>query len=299
MKKIPGMFVLCVLTLIWAGDLRGEESAAKARHKSVTVYPVEIEHPGHDIGPMPQRMAEIIGMFLERSGMTEVKLTEDMFTAPKTDDTSKIAEDFAQFATKKSLKTEYALFVQLSAVDFKIKGIRSIVADKNGKVIFNDFTDQETYAKNKRQPTDEPLTVCLFVAERLGRVWDLADPLRSDVSESKIEKRMNNKAGIPSDDEIAAIEKRQKLLKGKISTGKITVYPIHLWGGSDKPAAAELTKMINDQKMIRTSKKYFGTLPGHSRISSAKTRPKPIMPCWPLMESGKKPMENRPSAACI
>ena len=188
MKSRLVMFSLCMMALSGVGVLRSEETPTKARIKSVTVYPVPIVTSENVVSSIPQRIAEVVGVLLEKAGMEQIEIAEGAFTAPKTDDTSKIADAFAQFVAKQSLKTEYALFGQILGSKSKhaIEGIRCIVVDKTGKVIFAELADQETFAESKIKP-DEPMTACICMVYRLtkGKVWDLADPLREGAARRK------------------------------------------------------------------------------------------------------------------
>ena len=246
MKRCLLLYCLCMLVLPLAGVLRGEDATPKTRIKSVTVYrpailPSELAPPS-----IPERLAEVVGTLLERAGMEQIELSKEPFSPPQTDDPAKLADAFGQFVGKQSLKTEYALYAQILAPDHKIKEIRTIVVDKTGKVIFSDKADKETYAKEKIEPPDEPLTACLFIVNRLNKVWDLADPERENAPQGKMAELMNKRSALPPDKEIADMKKRLEVLKEKISTSKITVYPIHLWDGSDESGAAQLAKLISE-----------------------------------------------------
>jgi hypothetical protein len=118
--------------------------------------------------------------------------------------------------------------------------------DKAGKLIFSEKVDGETYAKEKIKPPDEPLTACLFIVKRLDKVWDLADPMRENAPEGKMAEIMKRRSALPPDKEIADMEKRLEVLKGIIATSKVTIYPIHLWEGSDKAGAVQLAKIISE-----------------------------------------------------
>jgi hypothetical protein len=195
---------------------------------------------------MPNRIAEVLGVFLERAGMDNIELAESSFSPPKTDDPAKLAKEFGQLVAKQPLKTDYALFVQITAPEHKIKEIRTVVVDKAGKLIFSDKVDDETYAKEKIKPPDEPLTACLFIVKRLDKVWDLADPMRENAPQGKMAELMNKRSALPPEKEIADMKKRLVVLKEKIATSKVTVYPIHLWEGSDESGAVQLAKSINE-----------------------------------------------------
>jgi hypothetical protein len=245
MKRFLTLFCLCSFVMPWACVVKGEDTAAKKTVKSVTVYHPEIL-PKEIAGPMAERIAEVIGMFLERAGMSEIEIAEATFAAPETDDPAQLADAFAKFIAKHPPKTEYALFARITAPKHKIKQINIIIADKTGKAVFTNNVDEATYKKEKRQPSDEPLTVCLFITERLGKVWDLADPLRQGAPEGKMAELMKKRSALPPDKEIADMNKRMDKMKTEISTAKITVYPVHLRQGADQSGAVQLAKMISE-----------------------------------------------------
>ena len=65
-----------------------------------------------------------------------------------------------------------------------MNGLRSIVVDKTGKVIFTDLADQESFSKSKIKP-DEPMTACPCLVYRMSKVWDLSDPLSENAPKVK------------------------------------------------------------------------------------------------------------------
>jgi hypothetical protein len=89
-----------MFALLGVGAIRSEEPTAKTRKKSVTVYPLALGHPLLPSGAAPamgERVAEGVGLFLERAGMEQIEIAEASFSPPKTDDTAKIAAAFGQF----------------------------------------------------------------------------------------------------------------------------------------------------------------------------------------------------------
>ncbi len=251
MKRCLIVCCLCSLALPWAGVLRGEDTTPKTRIKSVTVYPPLILPAEMTAVSMPNRIAEILGVFLERAGMDIIELADTPFSPSKTDDPAKLAEEFGQFVAKQPLKTEYALYIQILAPEHKIKEILTVVVDKTGKLIFSEKVDDATYAKEKIKPPDEPLTACLFIVNRLDKVWDLADPMRENAPQGKMAELMNKRSALPPEKEIVDMKKRLVVLKEKIATSKVTVYPIHLWEGSDKSGAVQLAKLISESAICQ------------------------------------------------
>jgi hypothetical protein len=238
---------LCLLASSVAGGLRADEAAPETRPKSVTVFAVPIT-PSKDIPPsLPERIAAVVGVLLEHAGMQDVELGKATFTPPDTDDVSKVAAAFAQFAKDQPLKTEYALFGQFFGTpQTGPTEVRTIVVDKAGNVVFADQAGPDVLARSEPKP-DCPMTTSIFLVNRLRPVWDLADPLRPGAPEGKLAAALRKQSSVPSDGELADMDKRLKAVKDKFATSTVTVYPVHLWPGWDKAAAARLADMLNEQ----------------------------------------------------
>jgi hypothetical protein len=238
---------LCLLTVLGCGALGMEQPPAQPRQKSVTVYPVIITPPTTTGNEFPKRIAEVLGLYLERAGMVEIEISDTGFSPPETDDVSQLAAAFGKFVGNGSLKTEYAVFGQIFGTpQTGPKEIRTVVVDKTGQVIFAERTSEAEFSLGKIRPKD-PMTCTLFLANRLGQVWGLADPLRSNAPQGKMAEVLRMRSGAPTDEEIADVKQRYNALKGKFATSQVTVYPIHLWPGSDKPSAARLAAMLTEQ----------------------------------------------------
>ncbi len=115
MKGCLMLFCGCVFVLTGLGMLKGEETPAKGSTKIGDRVSNRNRASGQSPPSMPERFAEVTGIFFELAGMEQVELATIAFTAPKTDDTAKIADAFALFICKQSLKTEYAVFCQILA----------------------------------------------------------------------------------------------------------------------------------------------------------------------------------------
>jgi hypothetical protein len=243
---------VCLLLLLATGSLRSEDLAT-ARPKSVTVFPVIIT-PSKDIPPsMPERIGEVVGTLLERAGMQQVELGQATFTPPDTDDVAKTAAAFAEFAKGQPLKTEYALFGQFFGTpQTGPTEVRAVVVDKAGNVVFADQADQGVLSRSEPE-ADCPMTTSIFLVNRLRPVWDLADPLREGAPEGKMAEVIRKRSALPTDEELAAARERLKAVKDKLATSTATVYPIHLWPGSDKAAAAGLADMLNQQGICQAA----------------------------------------------
>jgi hypothetical protein len=249
MKRCLVMFCLCSLVLTWAGIVLGEEVSPKDREKTVTVFPIVLNSGAPIVGvpaDMSKNMAELVGLFLERAGMKEIEIDDAVFLPPENADLSKVAEAFGKFLQSQKLGTEYALYGQFIGTPGKgVDEIRFVVVDRQGKVVLSQLRDRQQLSSLGEKIVD-PMIASYHLVCRLQGLWGLADPNRKDAPEGKMAKLWNEKAGIPSKSEREALKKRLDDLKEKITTSKVTVYPIHLWEGSDKSGAIQLAKILNE-----------------------------------------------------
>ena len=227
--------------------LRGDELPAGGRKKSVTIYPVVITHSRKVPVEMQTRIAEVLGLFLENAGMEEIEIGAKAFAPPESDDVGQIASGFGQFVASQPLQTEYAILAQYYG-NPRLQEIRTVVVDKNGKVVFAERADKKVLSESKIKPKD-PMTCTLFVATRLRPIWTLGDPQRGGEPKGKMAQLMRKRSGLPSEEDLAAMKTRLEVLPENSSAIEVTVYPIHLWPGSDKAGAAKLADMFNQKNI--------------------------------------------------
>ncbi len=223
------------------------ENAAKrppkvSSRKSATVFPVLIVTPA---GPNPvdlrQRIAEVVGMLLERAGMNDVRLAKSTFTPPDGASIQKIATAFGKFVAEQKIETPYALYGELLGEPGRgVDAIRTIVVDRQGNVAFAEEMGREAIAKLGPNVPNDPLECCVFMVNRLRAPWDLADPLRKDAPRGKIQEDWRQKSGLPDDDEIKAMGGRAGRLRKELAESTLVVLGVRASGRADEKAAADL-----------------------------------------------------------
>ncbi len=240
----------------WAGESarssRPEASAtaASATAQSVTIFPIVLNsgQPSDGVAPeMPKKLAELVGLMLERGGVKEIEIAETRFTPAGEADLGKLAEAFGSFVRSQNLQTEYALFGQFIGTPAEgVEEIRLVAADREGRVVLSERRNRRQLA----QPAQEkvgPMIAGYQLVRRLQGVWGLADPNRKDAPEGKMARRWAEKSGLPPKEELEAIESRRDHLKKQAEKSTVAVYPVRVAGKGDEQAAAELAEML-DQK---------------------------------------------------
>ena len=254
----PGPMAIVVLLggyvpLAMCGDVPGSAEAGK---RSVTVFPVVIkpelpairrdDRTEIDFG---KRMATVLGLMLEKAGLEDVELAETKFDSAETEDVKQIAAALSELVRQNPIETDYAIYSEIHGTpQTGPKEIRTIIVDKQGKVILADRDDSKTYARTSDIAPKDPMSCCVFIAHKAQKLWGLADPLRSDAPGGKMAARMRKQSGLPPEEEIAAIKKRFEAIA---DTATFAVYPIRIGSETDKQCAAQLVDMLNQQNVCR------------------------------------------------
>jgi len=230
------------------------ETPAQVVEKSVTVFPISVT-PGENMGlDMQKRIAEVVGMLLERVGIEQVELAGTPFARPDTDDPAKVAAAFGRFAAEQAIGTEYALFGEfVGTPKTGVQAIWTILVDKHGKVILAQRDDKRTFSRTSNLPLDCPVSCSVFVAKKVQKFWGLEDPLRKDAPAGKLQTQWAAKTGLPSEDQRSEMKKRLQIMKQQLKTSKLTIYPVYMGANkrADKQAAAQLAGLLTEQHICR------------------------------------------------
>jgi hypothetical protein len=236
----------------------GTNSDVSAKAKSVTIFPIVLNSGSPMAGvpaDMPKRMAELIGLFLERGGMEEIEIAEAKFSPPEKADLDKTAEAFGRFVSTQGLKTEYAIFGQFFGTPGKgVDEIRLAVVDRQGKTVLSKRLDRQQLAMSQlfsREKKIDPMLACDRVFRQLQSFWALSNPDEKGAPEGKMSKLWAEKSGLPSKAELQSAERKLNELKKNIQTSTVAVYPVRVSGKSDAQIAERLAEMLGKANMGR------------------------------------------------
>ncbi len=222
-----------------------------AAPKSLTIVPVALSPDENIPVDLGTRIAEVIGLQLERAGIEQLKIGQTRFSLPEATDLPQLVKAFGAFVIDQKIETEAALLAKIDGTPGAgITEIRMVVVNKEGKELLSEQAKEAAFRQSRFQPKD-PVTAALFIVDRLGRAWNLKDPLRSNAPQGKMAERMRERSGIPSDKELSEIKARLDAVRGKLAESTVTVYPIHLWKGWDAAEAGELAKLLNERGVCR------------------------------------------------
>lgn len=218
---------------------------AVGKNASITILPAGLA------GSPSAKVGEVIGMILEQAGMTNLELSDAEFRSPEKADLAKSAAALAEFVRAHPPTTDFVLFADfLGSPGRGVDEVRTIVVDKKGEIAWQDRQGPDD-ADFKRIAPKEPLQCCLLVVERLRPVLGLSDPNSGSAAEGKLAKRWQEKTGLPSEAEQAAMKDRLLAFKKSAATATVLVYPAHAGDQFSKDSAASITKLLTDGKVMK------------------------------------------------
>jgi hypothetical protein len=228
--------------------------ATSSTAKSVTVFPIILTSnpPGVALpADVSKNMAELVGLMLERGGMTDVEIADKQFTPPQKADLPKVAEAFGQYVQTQKLSNEYALYGQFIGTPGKgVDEILLAAVDRNGKVLLSERMDRGLLVQLSGEKLD-PMLASYRLVCRLRGLWGLADPQRKDAPEGKMARLWAEKSGGPPKSEREAMQPRLAALKKSIKTSTIAVFPARVSAKSDTQVARQLAKMLTAEGLGR------------------------------------------------
>ena len=242
---------LAALPVYGAEPAPRQSSAPPSMAKSVTVFPIVLTTDKPLPPGMAKKIAEVVGLLLERGGIKEIEVADAAFSPPKEGDPAKVAEAFGQFVRSQNLRTEYALFGQfLGTPGQGVDEIRLAVVDRQGKVLLSERRDRQQLSRLGEKKVD-PMLASVHLVSRVRGLWGLGDPLREDAPQGKMAKLWDQDSGLPPRSEREAMQARLNGLKKTFKTSTVAVFPVRVSGNSDAKAAAGLAELLAKEELAR------------------------------------------------
>lgn len=224
-----------------------DDFKAAGKDASLTVVGVNLA------GKPMKRVAEVVGLFLERAGMKNLEISESEFSPPEGADLAQTGQALAEYVRSNPLTTDYALFADFVATrETGFTEVRGVVVNRQGQLVWQDRQTAED-AEFKRVKPKEPMDCCVMLIDRLRPVLKLDDPTRADAPEGKLAQRWRQKTGVPDDAEQNAIKERQAAFKKAAAKATLLIYPAHAGDEWSPASATHLAQMINEAKLIKAT----------------------------------------------
>jgi hypothetical protein len=217
------------------------------KNASLTILPARVA------GKSIPQVGEVVGLMLERAGMTNLEIGETELRLPELSDMGQTAKALGELMKTNPPKTDYTLFVDiLGSYEHGVSEVRAVIVNKAGEVVWEE-RQTPSDADFRRIKPMEPIQCCLLVAQRLRPVLGLSDPSAKGALEGKIAKRLAEQSGVPSKSEFAEMQKRQRAFKKNAPTATILIYPARIGDEMSKNSADNLKKLISESKLMKAN----------------------------------------------
>lgn len=218
--------LLAALALTGLARAAETNTSVSLAGRSVTVYPLTLEvqqRPADE--EIATRIAEVLGLMLEKAGMGDVYIREDEWRTDQED----FGEAFSAHIRSAPPTTDTAMWVRFTGVQ-GLDQIDWILGDRTGEVLV-----QNTAKFTDSSPAD-PVHACLFVARSLQALSDLDDPTTPAETEGRMARTLRERAGLPPPEEIEAAKARLRALNGAWDDACV-VFPIRVSGPDEADPA--------------------------------------------------------------
>ncbi|HNW72376.1 MAG TPA: hypothetical protein PKN44_02005 [Bacteroidales bacterium] len=291
-------FILFLFTADWANGQQDQTDRAfpgeqqvrlgimksKGIDASLTILPVSL------VGNPTAGVSEVIGLLLEQQGLKDIEVGKTAFTTSGRIALKDLADSVGDFVKRNPIKTAYALYVEMNGDPKKhaIEELIGIVVDQSGAVVWKDrLSKADEVFRQVGDP--DPMGFSVLLAQRLGPQMGLNEETARNAKPGKMRAIMNERSGIPPENETAAIPARQQVMKEKFSKSALMVFPLRVNGQANNKGADELVKMINDMRMCKASAAKDEVL-----LKSSQEGPNELKKLWDLARDFRDYVKKNP-----
>ena len=220
---------------------------SKGVDASLTILPVRL------MGEPEGRISEIVGTLLEQQGLKNIELGKTAFIPVSKLSLDKLADSAGKFVKNHPPETEYVLYAEMNGDKQKhsIDELIGIVVDKTGALVWTDLLGPQDEAF-KQVGDPDPLGFSMLLVQRLGPQMGLNEETAKNAKPGKMAAIMNERSGIPPDNERTPIPDRQKLFKENFKKSTLIIFPVRANGEANAEGASGLIKLINDAGLCKS-----------------------------------------------
>jgi len=207
---------------------------------SLTILPVRLGGKPFD------RVSEVVGLLLEKQGLKNIELGKTAFESTNANTMENLSADVGAFVRANPVATDYALYAEFNGTrQTGLNEIRAVVVDKTGGVVWTDRQTPQDEAFQKLE-SREPMTLSMLLVERLSPQFGLNDETAKAARPGKMAAIMDQRSGLPAENERAALPERQKAMKQALPGATLLVYPSRIGGNKTSvPSATNIVQMLN------------------------------------------------------
>jgi hypothetical protein len=220
----------------------------KGADTSLTILPVRLAGQPFD------RLTEVVGLLLEQKGLKNIELGTLVFNPDAGTSLEILAGMVSEFVKKNPVATDYALYTECNGNrQTGLNELRAIVVDKEGAVVWMYRQGPEDEAFKKLE-SPEPMSLSILLVEQLGMRMGLNEETARAAKPGKMTRLMEERSGLPPQEERAPIEERQKELKRTLSGATLLVFPARVGGiAAEATSVTNLVGLINEDGFFKAS----------------------------------------------
>lgn len=226
---------------------RLESLKREGRNASITILPVVLA------GRPAEPVAEALGMYLERCGMSNLEVGAAPFSPAADGDPDRTAAALGQFVAANPVRTGFALYAEFRGTPGKrVEEVRAVLVNRSGQLVWQDRRTGADADFARMRPA-EPMQCVVLLADRLRPVLSLGDPSAVGTPEGRLAKRWSEKTGLPSDAERKGMAARAERFRASAAGASLLVFPVLVNDRASAEVGAALAKAIGAAGLARTT----------------------------------------------
>jgi hypothetical protein len=253
---------------------------------SLTILPVRLAGKPWD------RVTEVVGVLLEQQGLRNIELGQTPF-APADTNWESLAAAVGAFVKTNPITTGYALYAEYNGDrQTGLNELRAVVVDQTGAVVWTDHLSMQDEALKKIEERD-PMTLSVLLVERLSPQLGLNEATAKAAKPGKLAAILNQRSGLPPENERAALPERQQALKQALPGATLLVYPSRIGGNTvSVPSATNVVRLLNQAglcKAVQADQIIF--------LKASQADPNELKSLWNLAREFRDFVRTNPPAA--
>ncbi len=253
---------------------------------SLTIFPVVV------VGTPYERVSEIVGLLLEREGLTNLELGKTAFDPGAATQMGSLAGSVGKFVKKNPIATGYALYAEFtSSRQTGIDGIRAIVVDSAGALVWTDSLGPGDQAVRNVSDRD-PMGFSVLLVERVSPQLGLNEETAKAAKPGKFARLLEERSGLPPENERAALPQRGKELRDLRKNITLMIFPARVADATDPATATEIVKMITDAGLCKAKPAPQAVL-----LKASQGDPNELKILWDLAREFREYVRTNPPTA--
>lgn len=266
---------------------RMETMKKKGPDASLTILPVRLAGQPFD------RLTEVVGLFLEQKGLRSIELGPSVFNPEAGITVKALADAVGLLVQENPVATDYVMYAELNGDrQTGLNELRAVLVDRAGAVVWTERLGPEDEAFKKLE-SPNPMLMSNLLAERVGAQMGLDEETAKAAKPGKMARIMDERSGLPPQDERSALHEREKELKKVLPKATLLVFPARVLGkAADAASAAELAGRIHNAGLGKASPAGQSIL-----MKSSQRDPNEMKVLWDLAREFRDYVRKNPPEA--